>query len=72
MLRLCALLVLLAAAWTGAAVPASAPEVVEPTQELALLLMGQEALSKPDSRSKAVAFVRAIRPITGRPTVLPV
>lgn len=64
-------LVLLAVAWTGTALPAPA-RAVEPTQELALLLRGQQALSKPDHRAKPVRFVDAQRPITRRPTVLPV
>lgn len=45
---------------------------MKPTQELALLLRGQQALSKPDPRAKPVRFVDAQRPITRRPTVLPV
>jgi lipoprotein-anchoring transpeptidase ErfK/SrfK len=64
-------LVLLAVAWTGQALPAPA-RAVEPTQELALLLRGQAALAKPDPRAKPVRFVHARRPITYRPTVLPV
>ncbi|MEX2644830.1 MAG: L,D-transpeptidase [Gaiellaceae bacterium] len=62
---------LLAVAWTGTALPAPA-RAVEPTQELALLLRGQQALAKPDPRAKPVRFVYAQRPITRRPTVLPV
>jgi len=69
-------IVLLAAFWMSAAVAAprtvGAPPVVKPTQELAVLLRGQEALSEPDSRAASVGFVHARRPITRGPTVLPV
>jgi lipoprotein-anchoring transpeptidase ErfK/SrfK len=46
--------------------------VVKPTQELAVLLRDQEALAKPDGRAVRVGLLRARRPITSAPTVLPV
>jgi len=65
-------LVLLAVTLTGGAASAVAPGVVKPTQELAGLLGSHEALSAPDEHSPPVGLVRARRPITGEPTVLPV
>lgn len=45
---------------------------VKRTQGLAVLLRDQPALSKPDARAAPVELVRARRPITFGPTVLPV
>jgi lipoprotein-anchoring transpeptidase ErfK/SrfK len=62
----------------GAAGVASAPsasarkaQVVQPTQELAMLLTPHRVVASPDRRTK-VAAVQALRPITGVRTVLPV
>ena len=68
-------LVLLAVTATGsiAAVPASVtPVVVQQSQELAVLLRAQEALSGPDRHSAPVELVQARRPMTDEQTVLPV
>ena len=63
-------LVLLAATRTGSV--AVAPVVVKPSQELAVVLRSQEALSEPSQRSAPVALLPALRPITEEQTVLPV
>lgn len=57
----------------GAAAPhASARPAVRPTQEVALLLKTHKVVSRLRARASGVTRVRAWRPITGRPTVLPV
>jgi lipoprotein-anchoring transpeptidase ErfK/SrfK len=62
--------VLLAAIWAGAA-PAGPPPVTR-TQEVATLLVSQEALSKPGRGSPRLGLVQARRPITEQQTMLPV
>ena len=57
----------------GAAAPdASARPAVRPTHEVALLLKTHKVVSRLRGRASGVTRVRAWRPITGRPTVLPV
>jgi lipoprotein-anchoring transpeptidase ErfK/SrfK len=66
-------LLLLAAAWAGAAQARSvSPALLEPTQKLAGLLSAHEAFSKPAQGSAPLGIVPAQRPITGERTVLPV
>ena len=71
---LAAVLAVLVAVSTGPATAAtgSGSVVVQPTQELAILLGSQTAMSAPDKRSTALELVSALRPITGERTVLPV
>ncbi|MFN2469723.1 MAG: L,D-transpeptidase [Gaiellaceae bacterium] len=72
-LTLLATLVLFAATWAGVAPARSvAPEVVKPTQEVAVLLSAHEAFSKPARDSAPHRLVQARRPLTGERTVLPV
>jgi L,D-transpeptidase catalytic domain len=58
--------------------PSSSPKaiaakaVVSPTQELAAVLVAQEARSRPDARSAPINLVPAKTPITEERTVLPV
>lgn len=59
--------VLLAAAAAGAAAAS-----VGPTQELVILVRAHGAYTTPSAHSARVGFVRARRPLTGEPTVLPV
>ncbi len=61
-------LMLLTAATASAAATAS----VRPTQELVILLRAHEAYAAPSALSVPVGSVRARRPLTGEPTVLPV
>ncbi len=56
----------------GAAPGNVARVVVKPSQELALLLRSQEALSAPDQHSAPVERMQARRPMTDEHTVLPV
>ena len=70
-----AALVLLAVLSTGSSRAAPAkdtPVVVRPSQELAVLLGPQEALSRPDQHATPVELIQARRPMTEQPTVLPV
>ncbi len=60
----------LGAAGVAPTIPAT--PVVVTSQDLAVLLRPQEALSRPSEHSEPVAFVRARRPITEERTVLPV
>jgi len=62
----------LAVSWTASPAPAAAAPTVQPTQELAVILRGQTAMSRPDSRSARRAWVERLRPITEGRTVLPV
>lgn len=56
-----------------AAAPASATSAsVRPTQELVVLVRAHEAYAEPSAHSARVGSVRARRPLTGEPTVLPV
>jgi lipoprotein-anchoring transpeptidase ErfK/SrfK len=64
-------LALLAASWTAAPAPARVATVAR-TQELAVFVRGQTAMSKPDSRSPRKTWVERKRPITEGRTVLPV
>lgn len=62
---------LLTASWT--APPAAAGNPTAPrTQELAVLVQGQTAMSKPDNAATGRAWVERRRPITEGRTVLPV
>ena len=75
-LRLPALLVtialaLLAASWTARPASAGTPAVAR-TQELALFVHGQTAMSRPDNRSTGRVWVERRRPVTAGRTVLPV
>jgi lipoprotein-anchoring transpeptidase ErfK/SrfK len=66
-------LVLFVATLTAAAPAQSGkPAVVRPTQKLAALFSAHEAFSKPFRGSTSLGVVRALRPITGERTVLPV
>jgi lipoprotein-anchoring transpeptidase ErfK/SrfK len=66
-------LMLLAAAWAGAASAHSVkPVVVKPIQSLATLNSAHQAFSKPAENSAPLGPVQAQRPITGERTVLPV
>ncbi len=67
-----AALALLAASWTAAPASAGRTPTVARTQELAVFVRGQTAMSKPDSRSAARVWVERRRPITEGRTVLPV
>jgi len=64
-------LALLAASWTARPAPAGTPTVSR-TQELAVLVRGQTAMSKPDNGSTPRVWVERLRPITEGRTVLPV
>jgi lipoprotein-anchoring transpeptidase ErfK/SrfK len=68
--------VVFAAATAGGVVAPSAgarkPPVVRPTQELVTLLKSHKVVSAPHGHRSRVSTVRASRPITGGPTVLPV
>lgn len=55
-----------------AAAPSAAAPAVPRTQELAILIAGQTAMSRPDERSERRAWVERRRPITEGRTVLPV
>ena len=57
---------------TAGPAPAGATPTVAPTQELAVFVRGQTAMSRPDSRSPARKWVERKRPITEGRTVLPV
>jgi lipoprotein-anchoring transpeptidase ErfK/SrfK len=59
------------AAAGAASVPAEAA-AVRPTQELAALTAGHRVMAAPGVHSHRIAGLRAWRPITGGPTVLPV
>jgi lipoprotein-anchoring transpeptidase ErfK/SrfK len=56
--------------WTAG--PAAAAPTVARSQELAVFVHGQTAMTKPDSRSKGRVWVERNRPITEGRTVLPV
>lgn len=59
--------------WSAtAAAPSAAAPAVPRTQELAILIAGQTAMSRPDERSERRAWVERRRPITEGRTVLPV
>ena len=64
-------LALLGASLTAGPAPAATPGVPR-TQELAVILQGQTAMSKPDNASAPRAWVERKRPITEGGTVLPV
>jgi lipoprotein-anchoring transpeptidase ErfK/SrfK len=66
--------VVAAVAGAAAAPSASArkPAVVEPTQEVAMLLKSHNVVSAPHAHASRVSTVAASRPITGAQTVLPV
>ena len=55
-----------------AAAAGAAAASVRPTQELVVLVRAHEAYTAPSAHSARVGSVRARRPITGEPTVLPV
>jgi lipoprotein-anchoring transpeptidase ErfK/SrfK len=57
---------------SSGAAPAGGAPTPAPTQELALIVRGQTAMAKPDSRSARRAWVERLRPITEGRTVLPV
>ena len=64
-----------AAAIAGAAAPSATARqapVVRPTHQLAMLLTSHTVRSTPGGRPSRVRGVRASRPITGGPTILPV
>jgi lipoprotein-anchoring transpeptidase ErfK/SrfK len=65
---------LVAAAIAVAAGPAAAPAAAAPppVQRLATLTVGHSVTASPSVRSRRIAGLRAWRPITGGPTVLPV
>lgn len=65
-------LALVALVWTAGPAPAAATPSVARTQELAVLVRGQTAMSKPDNGSARLVWVERIRPITEGRTVLPV
>ena len=58
--------------WTAGPAPAGGTPTVARTQELAVFVRGQTAMSRPDSRSAAKVWVERRRPITEGRTVLPV
>ena len=62
---------LLAASWTAPAAPAATRNVAR-TQELAIFVHGQTAMSKPDEGAVRRVWVERKRPITEGRTVLPV
>ena len=65
------MLTLLASSLAAAPAPAASPKVPR-TQELAIFVHGQTAMSRPDERSLRRAWVERKRPITEGRTVLPV
>jgi len=65
------LTVLVATPAAPATAARGAAVVVQPTQELAILLDSQTAMSAP-GKGSAVKLVNALRPLTGERTVLPV
>jgi len=67
-----AVLAVVAGSWTAGPAPAAGTPTVARTQELAVFVRGQTAMSKPDSRSAARVWVERRRPITEGRTVLPV
>src|SRR5687767_813061 len=69
---LAAALGLLVGSWTAGPAPAGVHPTVARTQELAIFVRGQTAMSRPDSRSARRVWVERIRPITEGRTVLPV
>src|SRR5687767_9497523 len=69
---LAAALGLLVGSWTAGPAPAGVHPTVARTQELAIFVRGQTAMSRPDSRSARRIWVERIRPITEGRTVLPV
>ncbi len=74
-LKVMAAMIVVAAAAAGAASAPSASvrkaQVVQPRQELAMLLTPHRVVSSPNRRSK-VGAIHALRPITGVRTVVPV
>ncbi len=50
---------LLAVSWTASPAPAAAAPTMQPMQELAVILRGQTAMSRPDSRSLVVLGLSA-------------
>ena len=64
--------VLLVACWSEPAAPSGGHPTVARTQELAVLVRGQTAMARPDSRSAPRIWVERKRPITEGRTVLPV
>ena len=71
---LAAVVAVLVAVSTGSATAptGSVSVVMQPTQELAILLSSQTATSAPNTRSTELQLVSARRPITAARTVLPV
>ena len=65
-------LAILAATLTTGPAPASGTSTVARTQELAVFVRGQTAMSKPDNGSARRVWVERRRPITEGRTVLPV
>jgi lipoprotein-anchoring transpeptidase ErfK/SrfK len=63
---------LIAATWLPETAPAAATPTVARTQELAVFVRGQTAMSRPDHRSVRRVWVERNRPITEGRTVLPV
>ena len=73
--QLTALVAIAAWASAGAIAPpadAAGPAVVRPTQELVVLLEEHDLFAQPDAPASRLSTVRAWRPLTGTPTVLPV
>jgi lipoprotein-anchoring transpeptidase ErfK/SrfK len=62
---------LLLTSWAQAA-PAAAALRIAPQQEIVALLRSRGVRQRPSAHAKLVAFVNAMRPITGERTVLPV
>jgi lipoprotein-anchoring transpeptidase ErfK/SrfK len=68
-----ALVLLLAASWTGPAVAdAATPAAVKPAQVVVALLAPHEAFSRPARDGKPIELVPGKGPLTGEQTVLPV
>ncbi len=63
---------LLALSWSAAPAPAAATPTVARTQELAVMVRGQTAMSRPANGSARRVWVERLRPITEGRTVLPV
>ena len=70
-LPLCAIVLGLAAGWGAAPTAAAGPQVPR-TQELAVFLHGQTAMTRPSNGSARRVWVERRRPITEGRTVLPV
>ena len=71
--RAAAVALVLAAAAAHTQEPRAAPvAVVQPTQEIALLLVAHAAVAAPGEPTSGGTLIRALRPITGERTALPV